>query len=116
MAVYIVEDNPDVCEFVTFLLSTMGHTVFHFQCPVEALHHMQADGASPALLISDYNLPEITGYELYQQATAAHPTLRSIIISGRDVQDKIGGLPFLQKPFRPEVLIELVKTLHPSYR
>ncbi|MDQ6995838.1 MAG: response regulator [Mariprofundus sp.] len=115
MAIYIVDDNPDVCEFLAFLLSSDGHRVYAFCNPEDALSHMKNRQIQPCILITDYNMPHINGYELHQQVCQHAPAVKTIVISGRtDARRLIGNLHFLQKPFPPDHVIKLVEALKES--
>jgi len=111
MLVYIVDDNMDLCEFISFVLAHEGYTVHAFLCPVEALAHMQEHQLQPVVLVTDYNLPKMNGYELHQEVKQLAPEVKTIVISGRSVKGLIGGLHFMHKPFAHTHLIRLIKTV-----
>jgi len=112
MPIYIVDDNPDVCEFLAFLLSSDGHRVHAFAHPEDALSHMKTKQLQPGILITDYNMPRMNGYELHQQVCQFSPDVKTIVISGRsNMRGLIGDLHFLQKPFPPDHMIKLVEAL-----
>jgi len=112
MPIYIVDDNPDVCEFLSFLLSSDGHRVHTFARPEDALSHMKTKHLHPEILITDYNMPHMNGYELHQHVCQYAPNVKTIVISGRsDIRGLIGDLHFLQKPFPPDNMITLVEAL-----
>jgi len=112
MPIYIVDDNPDVCEFLAFLLSSDGHRVHAFGHPEDALSHMKTKQCHPDILITDYNMPHMNGYELHQQVRQHAPEVKTIVISGRsDLGGLIGDLHFMQKPFPPDNIIKLVEAL-----
>jgi len=113
MLVYIVDDNLDMCEFISFILADEGYKVHAFSCPVKALGHMKNEQLQPTLLITDYNMPKMNGFELHTEMTCLSLDIKTIVISGRCVQELIGKLHFLQKPFAPEHLLELIKTVAP---
>ncbi len=112
MPIYIVDDNPDVCEFLAFLLSSDGHRVHTFTRPEDALSHMKSKQLHPGILITDYNMPQMNGYELHQQVSRHAPEVKTIVISGRsNLRGLIGNLHFLQKPFPPDNMVKLVEAL-----
>ncbi|MBN4076942.1 response regulator [Mariprofundus ferrooxydans] len=114
MLIYIVDDNLDMCEFLSFLLVNEGYRVHAFPCPVEALDHMKEKNLEPTVLITDYNMPKLNGFELHQQVSELAPEVKTIVISGRSVHNLIGKLNFLQKPFAPEHLLKLIKAVSDS--
>jgi FixJ family two-component response regulator len=111
MPVFVVDDNEHICEFITFLLSELGHQVHAFESPDEALAFIEAQEIRPRILISDFNMPGMNGVELHEAICQLEPKLKTIIISGRRVEDRIGGLPFLCKPFPPQHLIQMIEKL-----
>ncbi len=114
MLIYIVDDNLDMCEFIAFVLINEGYTVHVFACPLEALDHMKANALRPAMLITDYNMPKMNGYELHQAVNRHAPTVKTIVISGRHVQNMIGDLHFINKPFSPDHLLKLIDAVSSS--
>jgi DNA-binding NtrC family response regulator len=70
----------------------------------------------PDLIVSDIDLGQTSGLELYQQLRACRGAAEVpvIFISGAQIPDIVrrahtaGGVYFLRKPFDPDVLIELV--------
>jgi len=111
LPIYIVDDNRDLGEFLTSLLEEHGYTVHSFTHPAEALTHMKEQHIRPSMLITDYNLPVMNGYKLHQQALLLAPTVKTVVISGRNVSSEIGDLHFLLKPFAPNAIIELVEEI-----
>ncbi|MDX8406247.1 MAG: response regulator [Mariprofundus sp.] len=114
MSIYVVDDNSHICEFLAYLLSSEGYKVHTFALPGEALDYLQSTGVMPRMLISDYNLPAMNGYQLHQALQGQAPAMRTIIISGRRLGGEVGDLPFLQKPFPPEQLMNLVHAYLPA--
>ncbi|NWF36937.1 response regulator [Mariprofundus sp. KV] len=114
MNIFIVDDNPHISELLAFLLSDIGHQVHAFEHPEHALSHMREKNIKPHILITDYNMPGMNGYELHQQTFEHAPQVNTIVMSGRPVDRDIGGLHFIQKPFNPESIIALVETFKPA--
>ncbi len=114
MPVLIVDDNEDICEFLNFIISGLGYRTHTFSQPLSAIAYLKEQKIQPAFLITDYNLPTMTGHELHQQVLAHAPAVKTIVISGSSVQSRIGGLPFLQKPFSPTQIINLLEALKAS--
>ena len=49
------------------------------------------------VLISEVNMPGMSGYELAERATHIRPGLRVVLLSGAETHPH--GLPFIRKPF-----------------
>ncbi len=79
----VVEDNDAVRGFVTQTLRDAGYRVTDAeQALVGAGDASTAADAAFDLLLTDIVLPEMDGYELARQASAARPALRVLYMSG----------------------------------
>ena len=114
MPIYVVDDNPDISDFLAFMLSGVGYRVHAFTHPEKALLHMQQKAITPSMLITDYHMPSMNGFELHEQVSQHAPDVKTIVISGRGTDYRKSNLHFLNKPFQPDQLIQLVKTLRPE--
>ncbi len=112
--VLIIDDNVDICECLSFIISEMGYQTHVFTEPVNVLSFIIDQNIQPRFMITDYNLPVMTGHELHQLIHTHFPDIKTIIMSGRSVQNRIGDLPFLQKPFSSTQIINLLETLKAS--
>jgi len=111
MAIFIVDDNQDMLEFLHTLLSKLALDVHSFSHPVDALTSMRTHGLHPRLLITDYDMPALNGVELHQHMVSLIPELRTIVISGGCLHNNKHKLPFLQKPFKPEAIVAMARGL-----
>ncbi|GAV21454.1 C4-dicarboxylate transport transcriptional regulatory protein DctD [Mariprofundus micogutta] len=111
MPIYIVDDNSDLSEFLSCLLTDIGYTTHSFSHPSDAIAHMQKTRQKPSILITDYNLPAMNGFELHLKALSLFENIKTIVISGRNVSEKIGKLHFLQKPFSPDEIAQLIQSI-----
>ena len=100
--VLLVEDDPDIREFVTRTLTGLGYAVQEATNGREALTLLEA-GFTPALLLSDVIMPGgISGYDLVIAARRQQPGLRVLLMSG--YSDQAADLlppdcALLEKPF-----------------
>ena len=69
------------------------------------------------LVVTDMVMPGIGGAELYRRLAHDHPGLPAVFISGYSDSDlpseAAGHSVFLQKPFRPKVLLDAIQRLLP---
>jgi len=71
--IIIIEDDNDdrelLVEFFEETLAKLGHTnkVISFERPVEALEYVQNMTQKPFLMISDLNMPVMTGFQLREK-------------------------------------------------
>ncbi|UXX81083.1 response regulator [Reichenbachiella carrageenanivorans] len=114
--VFVVEDNADLREFISEVLSG------HFQ--VSAFHHGmqcldQMEEEWPDLIVSDILMPEMNGLELCQKVKSDIRTshIPIILLTSRStIQDRIVGLEvgadaYINKPFDVKHLIVRAQTL-----
>ena len=111
--VLIAEDEEAVRVFVERVLSRAGYRVIAAANGPEALA-LAADMPAIDLLFTDMIMPGMTGMELSDNLTAAHPGMRTIVASGYsdDAPELAGGgaiSGYLSKPFNREVLLRSVR-------
>jgi FixJ family two-component response regulator len=111
--VFIVDDDHRVREALSSLLSSVGLQAAVFSSASEFLQAEKPD--SPACLVLDLELPDISGLQLQQElATGNAPPI--IFITGHgDVPAsvramKAGAIEFLSKPFSEQELLTAVET------
>ena len=112
--VAVVEDDDDVRNLLTDVLSGYGYAVLAFSSGGEAQREIARD--PPDLCIVDLGLPDMDGMTLVREF---YDNLRYgvIILSGRGgVSDKVLGLEFgaddyIAKPFEPRELVARVKSV-----
>jgi len=84
-----------------------------FQDPAEGLRAVLS--APPDLLLLDMRMPEMSGDEVFARAHEAHPGLRVVILTaygtveGAVLAMRSGAFDYLQKPFKREDLLLVVK-------
>ncbi|HEY6949567.1 MAG TPA: response regulator [Nitrososphaeraceae archaeon] len=88
--VSIVDDEFDIAQlFHDALTGLEGVRVFTFTDPVLALEHFQINESTYALVISDYRMPGLNGMELLKKTKDLNPMVRTILMTGFDVEDQI---------------------------
>jgi PAS domain S-box-containing protein len=107
--VLVVEDNVDVREMITDVLSHLGYAVLVASTGPEALAILRQD-ASVQLLLSDVVLPGgVSGLELARAARELSPELKVLLTSGYVAEKTKAELmrsefPLISKPYRPAEL------------
>lgn len=110
LRVLILDDNQALAYILGLNLRTEGFSVATFNCPREALKNIhEAD-----VLLTDYDMPEMTGLEVARQAYAQGWRGALFIMSGHfsTVPEQVGHpllRSILDKPFSTH---ELVEKLH----
>jgi PAS domain S-box-containing protein len=113
--VLLVEDESLIRESSVEFLSGAGFNVISAANGEEALQEVQQHQGSIDLLITDMVLPNMTGSELVDMVTSAHPETKVLIISGHS-QPEIAQYGqeqshFLAKPFSFSVLHTKIREL-----
>ncbi|MYZ43369.1 response regulator [Schauerella aestuarii] len=101
---YVVDDEPLLAELTSELLDDMGFEVVTHTCPLAALEDIERRGTI-ALLVTDMQMPGISGYQLVDGVRRLQPQLAVVFVSG--YSDRFFGnelnLPhrtaFLCKPY-----------------
>lgn len=111
--ILVVDDDVFVRQISVRTLLGFGYHVDTAEDGVagwEALH-----GSSYDLLITDHNMPKVTGVELVQKLRSARMTLPVVLVSGVMPTEELSRNPSLQiaatlpKPFSPDELLGTVK-------
>ena len=114
MNILVVDDEPVIVKMCLKVLGEQGHAVRGFTSTREALAHLAA-GPTADLLVVDYKMPGLNGFEVIRRARALRPELRVVMITGHGTRDVVGeaneagvnGL--LLKPFTPDALAGRVR-------
>ena len=116
--VWLVDDEPVVAQSMTLMLERLGYTVRAYAHPAEALVAVQATPQDVDLLITDNQMPGLTGPELVTRVRAVRPDLPIVIatgFSGALSQERIRELRLagvLRKPFD---LMELAQAVAATF-
>ena len=113
--ILIVDDEDIFTEFVGRTLKAAGHTVIMTTSPRVAIELATTD--VPDLVISDINMPQMTGFELAAilNADSARRWTPVIFMSSRDDGQSfrdafgVGAVDYLVKPFTRENLVTTVE-------
>jgi FixJ family two-component response regulator len=111
--VYIVDDDPDMCDSLCWLLGTVGLRTATFPSAAEFLHGYA--GQRPACLVLDVRMPGTSGLDLFEEVTARGVQIPVLFITAHaDVPMavramKSGAAEFLEKPFNGQVLLEKIQ-------
>src|SRR6266704_5398096 len=118
--VYVVDDEPMVGDVVQAILKMGGYESVLFADPNAAFQALSEANPKPTLLLTDFQMPQMTGRELIQHCKKVHPALKTILYSGNVQEETVAFYPsrpdrFLRKPFTPKTLIDLVESVLAEY-
>jgi DNA-binding NtrC family response regulator len=107
--ILVVDDDSDACEAISGLLDQSGYAVDAAGDPAHALARL--DQVRPDLVVSDLQMPGMSGLELIRRIQAAHPGTPVILVTGAETRDlctgakQYGAVECLTKPVNPEELL-----------
>ncbi len=116
MKILVVDDSSIMRKIVTRTLRQAGfggHDIEEAENGVDALARIDAD--KPDLVLTDWNMPEMTGIELAQAINEKDLGVPFAFITSecttemKDMANEAGAIAFLTKPFTAETMEEAFK-------
>jgi CheY-like chemotaxis protein len=113
--VLVVDDEPDVLQFLTAILELHGYEVLSARSGEAALEMLSSSSQEVHVLLSDVGLSGIDGFELARRLRERLPGLRAILCSGctdalleaRLAEAHIEG--FVAKPYDTQNLLRTIR-------
>ena len=111
-----IEDEPDMIDLVRLILSRKGYEVKGATGGRDGLDLIRS--SLPDLVLLDLMMPDMDGWEVYQQVKAGETTraIPVIVITAKAQNiDKVLGIhiakvdDYISKPFSPQQLIESIE-------
>lgn len=107
----LVEDQKNVQDMMVSMLERMGYDVFVCNDGLEGLGLLRDEPETFDVVISDHNMPNMTGLEMIQQVSLFAPDLPFILLSGyseQELHDIMGAhkaiKAIMRKPAQKDVL------------
>ncbi|HEY6337650.1 MAG TPA: PAS domain S-box protein [Candidatus Sulfotelmatobacter sp.] len=113
--ILLVEDDPQLNQLATSVLTHCGYKVLTAQNPEEGLALCRAHQNQIHLLVTDVVMPKMNGRQLAEEVTRIRPSIRLLFVSGYTSNAIVhygvldAGLWFLPKPFALSALIAKVR-------
>ncbi|MDH5723811.1 MAG: response regulator [Alphaproteobacteria bacterium] len=114
--ILLVEDNQTVRDVTENMLRRMGYNVEICADGLQALQYLKKNHDNFDLVVSDHNMPKMTGLELVENISLELPDLPFVFLSGyseEEMYKKINHHPsikaVLKKPVMKEDLAEAIK-------
>jgi two-component system response regulator VicR len=111
--VVYIEDDPEMIDLVSLIVSRRGYQVFGANGGREGLEAVQEK--LPDLVLLDLMMPDMDGWDVYHQLKGMKSTssIPVIIITAKSQEiDRVLGLhiakvdDYISKPFRPQELLD----------
>jgi len=112
-----LDDDEAVTQTVVFLLKQVGYRVSGYTNQLEALDALRSAPAEFDLIITDYNMPSMSGIDVVREARSIRNDLPTAVISGyideelRTRANAAGVQELIAKPFVPRDFFEIVQRL-----
>lgn len=118
--ILLVDDDPVALKFVAKVLADKGLRFHSTSSPIEAKAYLVAHRVTT--LITDLQMPDLDGMQLFRWGRERQPFLRGILFSAMLDYDTVlqvvekGFDDCLPKPVSPEVLSEAVDRCESAYQ
>ena len=112
--VHVIDDDADVRQSLSFLLSTAGLAVQVHESAVAFLKALP--GIDAGCIVTDVRMPGMDGIELQRRLQSQKNAIPVIVMTGHgDIAlaveaMKAGAVDFIEKPFDDEILIAAIKS------
>jgi PAS domain S-box-containing protein len=113
--ILLVEDQPQLRELTSHILTGYGYRVLEAANGTEALRIVEQDGTAIDLVVTDIVMPGMTGIELGKRIRNLRPEFKLLYMSGYtdDVILQQGefeaGAAYIEKPYTPEGLATKIR-------
>ncbi len=114
--ILLVEDQENVRDMIITMIKRLGYDVSTASSGMEGLDMIRENSTAYDLVITDYNMPKMTGLEMVHQVSLDFPDLRFVLLSGYSVEkmrELIEEIPsfkaVLHKPVSKKLLDEVIK-------
>ena len=116
--VLLVDDEASVRLYITAVLRSEGFQVLEAADGVDALAMLRKIRGAVDVVVTDVNMPRMTGIELVNAAKIAFPGIPVVYISGEHLKQELHNpqhrVAFLQKPFLPQAVLDAVREVIPK--
>ena len=110
--IVVVDDEPDLAILFSEALKSAGFESVSFDDPVAALQYIMDSHSKIALLITDWKMPQMNGYELIKEVTKIDESIKVMIMSAYELEnDKLREInmnDYLRKPVHISQLVGAV--------
>jgi CheY-like chemotaxis protein len=108
--ILLVDDDANIIAFVSALLADCAYNVLTAKSGIDAVQQSKDYKGEIALLLSDFQMPGMSGVELAIKLTTERPQLKVLLMSGFPDGMLVlnEGWHFLAKPFIPSQLCALI--------
>ncbi|MGY6562815.1 MAG: response regulator [Luteibaculaceae bacterium] len=113
--ILVIEDDLVFCKLLTSFLNKHTYNATSTSTGENAITILSNNEIDLAII--DYKLPDTTGVEIIKWINENTPNTKAILMSRLPQSEiepkgeKYGALTFLQKPFKPATLLEIIQKI-----
>jgi two-component system response regulator FixJ len=113
ITVYVVDDEPMMCDSLTFLLESVGFRVEAYRSAEDFLAHF--DARRPGCIVLDVKMPNMNGLDLQRELAARGIATPIVFITAYGevacavTACKAGAADFIEKPFHDDTLLAAIR-------
>ena len=109
-AIAIIDDEVDLVNLYQEMLENNGFKVCTFIDPIHAFNTLEKKIQEYGLIISDFRMPNLNGYELCSRLRQLNPELEVILMSAYDtIECDISKFTIVKKPILVAQLLQIVR-------
>lgn len=107
----LVDDEPGLLDLLKRYLERIGYSVEAWSSPEAALAAFNSDPTGYRLVLTDLTMEDMNGEEMIERMRALNPSLKAIVSSGYPYEPRTPSTSYLQKPYVPKMLADLIAKL-----
>jgi CheY-like chemotaxis protein len=117
ISVLIIDDDPGILQTVSRMLTQEGFNVLAALSGWHALEIYRSAKDRVEVIILDMIMPEMGGFEVFNQIRQISPEAKFVLSSGYSIGEEviqllsIGGVEFVQKPYRANDIVRKINTV-----
>ncbi|MBN2789519.1 MAG: response regulator [Candidatus Delongbacteria bacterium] len=110
--ILIIDDQPEILELLMEIIELLGHKVYSITSGTKVDEIFMDHDID--IVISDYQMPDMTGYEIAEMIKSKYSNVKVYIVSGyhnvlsNEKMEKYGVSGLLDKPFKMDELKEIL--------
>ena len=109
-AIALIDDEVDLVNLFQEILESDGYKVRAFIDPIQALSTLEKKIQEYGLILSDYRMPKLNGYQLCNKLRQLNPDLEVILMSAYDMMEcDTSKFTIVKKPILMAQLLQIVK-------
>ena len=109
-----IDDDEALVRLVTRMLERSGYRVTGYTKSADALQAVRADPGRFDLMVTDYNMPGMSGLDVAREVSRIRPDLPIVVTSGYitdELREKAPGAGVRQLVYKPDSAEELCETV-----